>query len=51
MLYLLVLVFIAGLTVAAYIQDAKDPQVRDQLARQAKKRRIFWQSHFSPNDC
>jgi cytochrome c553 len=47
-LYLLVLVFVAGLTAAAYIQDARDPQVRDQLARQAEEEKNFLAEPFQP---
>jgi len=47
-LYLLVLVFVAGLTAATYIQDARDPQVRDQLARQAEEEKNFLAEPFQP---
>jgi ubiquinol-cytochrome c reductase cytochrome b subunit len=49
-----ILFFVAGfalfttMTVIAYVEDARDPRVRDQLARQSKEEEAFRIAPFSP---
>jgi ubiquinol-cytochrome c reductase cytochrome b subunit len=47
-LFFLVVLMVAALTAAAYIQDARDPLLREELARQAQEEREYLLQPFTP---
>jgi ubiquinol-cytochrome c reductase cytochrome b subunit len=47
-LFILGFALFTTMTVIAYVEDARDPRVRDQLARQSKEEEAFRAAPFSP---
>jgi ubiquinol-cytochrome c reductase cytochrome b subunit len=47
-LFVLGFALFTTMTVIAYVEDARDPRVRDQLARQSKEEEAFRAAPFSP---
>ena len=47
-LFALCFLLVAGLSAAAYLEDARDPRVREQLARQTQDEAQFRRAPFSP---
>jgi ubiquinol-cytochrome c reductase cytochrome b subunit len=47
-LFILGFALFTTMTVIAYVEDARDPRVRDQLARQAKEEEAFRTTPFAP---
>jgi ubiquinol-cytochrome c reductase cytochrome b subunit len=47
-LFIAVSLLVVGLTTVAYLQDARDPRVREQFARQAQREAEFRAAPFTP---